>query len=179
MRMLPNSGLLKICKSFKSFTPFNKMSSLCCAIAAQLSAFLLSSMPMHPKQNLAAANRYGAPLFLRKSHQRFSLPFLRVAMLCFAFALPLCASQCHCTAVHLIASAALLLAKLRLCSASLYLTTLCHCFALPCFAFATPRAAPPSHGQSNSALPLPSCASHRLRESGPSMPCRCSQAFTS
>lgn len=109
--MLPNSGLLKICKSFKSFTPFNKMSSLCCAIAAQLSAFLLSAMPMHPKQNLAAANRYGAPLFLRKSHQRFSLPFLcsairdgavpchRSATLRFSFSLPVCASQCRCDAV--------------------------------------------------------------------------------
>lgn len=93
------------------------MSSLCCAIAtqrltapchaiaAQFSAFLLSSMPMHPKQNLAAANRYGAPLFLRKSHQRFSLPFLRLAALRHSFAFPVCASQCHCTAVHLIAFA--------------------------------------------------------------------------
>lgn len=128
MRMLPNSGLLKICNSFKSFTPFNKMSSLCHAIAAQITAFLLSAMPMHPKQNLAAANRYGAPLFLRKSHQRFSLPFLRLALLhrafasrcrampcsaspCsafasqnialprLAFALPVCASQCRCVAV--------------------------------------------------------------------------------
>lgn len=104
------------------------MSSLCHAIAAQITAFLLSAMPMHPKQNLAAANRYGAPLFLRKSHQRFSLPFLRLALLhrafasrcrampcsaspCsafasqnialprLAFALPVCASQCRCDAV--------------------------------------------------------------------------------
>lgn len=81
------------------------MSSLCCAIAtqrltalchdiaAQITAFLLSSMPMHPKQNLAAANRYGAPLFLRKSHQRFSLPFLRLACLCFS--VPLHSSSPH------------------------------------------------------------------------------------
>lgn len=87
------------------------MSSLFCAIAAQITAFLLSAMPMHPKQNLAAANRYGAPLFLRKSHQRFSLPFLcsairdgavlchRSATLCFSFSLPVCASQCRCDAV--------------------------------------------------------------------------------
>ena len=154
--MLPNSGLLKICKSFKSFTPFNKMSSLCCAIAtqrltalchaiaAQITAFLLSAMPMHPKQNLAAANRYGAPLFLRKSHQRFSLPFLcsairdgavlchRSATLRFSFALPVCASQCRCTAVHLIA------------------------FAL--------------HRR---ALPLPSLASQSHRTANRTQPCRC------
>ena len=82
------------------------MSSLCCAVAVCRVA-----MPMHPKQNLAAANRYGAPLFLRKSNQRFSLPFLcsaiRVgavpchcyASLRFSFALPVCASQCRCEAV--------------------------------------------------------------------------------
>ena len=105
--------------------PSQRLTALCHAIAAQLSAFLLSSMPMHPKQNLAAANRYGVPLFLRKSHQRFSLPFLRISSLrhsiarlinaspllfnamlcrcqaspCLAFALPVCASQCRCVAV--------------------------------------------------------------------------------
>ena len=189
--MLPNSGLLKICKSFKSFTPFNKMSSLCCAIAtqrltalghaiaAQITAFLLSAMPMHPKQNLAAANRYGAPLFLRKSNQRFSLPFLcsairdgavlchRSATLRFSFALPVCASQCRCNAVGR--------NTLPLHSSSPH--SLCH--ASSCTAFAEHRDAKPSHGQSNSALPLPSIAALRLRESGPSMPCPCSQAFTS
>lgn len=163
-----------------------RLTALCHAIAAQITAFLLSAMPMHPKQNLAAANRYGAPLFLRKSHQRFSLPFLcstirygavpcpRSASRRFSFALPVCASQCrcsavlcHCTAVHLIAVAMRLSALFCLCSASLYLTTLCHCFALPCFAFSVRRDARPIEPQP--------C----LRESGPSMPCRCAQSFTS
>ena len=194
--MLPNSGLLKICKSFKSFTPFNKMSSLCCAIAtqrltalghaiaAQITAFLLSAMPMHPKQNLAAANRYGAPLFLRKSNQRFSLPFLcsairdgavlchRSATLRFSFALPVCASQCHCTAVHLIAfakhrPASPCIALHRRCRAKRCLCASSQITAMPLQCKSLLRCAKPSHGQSNSAFPLPSCASHRLRESGP------------
>ena len=221
--MLPNSGLLKICKSFKSFTPFNKMSSLCCAIAAQLSAFLLSAMPMHPKQNLAAANRYGAPLFLRKSHQRFSLLFLcsairdgavpchRSATLRFSFSLPVCASQCRCDAVgrstlplHSSSPHSLCLAGLSNAIALLLKSVPCdafahllksrqcrcnanHCCAAqshrtanrtqPCHCFALPISAP--HGR---AKPL-RCGAMRtmpfLRESGPSMPCPCSQAFTS
>lgn len=240
MRMLPNSGLLKICNSFKSFTPFNKMSSLCHAIAAQITAFLLSAMPMHPKQNLAAANRYGAPLFLRKSHQRFSLPFLRLALLhrafasrcrampcsaspCsafasqnialprLAFALPVCASQCRCNAVgrstlplHSSSPHSLCLAGLSNAIALLLKSVPCdafahllksrqcrcnanHCCAAqshrtanrtqPCHCFALPISAP--HGR---AEPL-RCGAMRtmpfLRESGPSMPCPCSQAFTS
>nr|DAG77355.1 MAG TPA: hypothetical protein [Caudoviricetes sp.] len=40
----------------------------------------------HFRANESAANRYDAPLFLRKSHQRFSLPFLRLASLCTATA---------------------------------------------------------------------------------------------
>ena len=103
------------------------------AVPLQITAFLLSSMPMHPKQNLAAANRYGAPLFLRKSHQRFSLPFLCFAIRiravprhCFAALGPSSlflrlakqypALPCHCTAVHLIAVATHFSALLCLCN---------------------------------------------------------------
>lgn len=137
------------------------MSSLCCAIAVCRAA-----MPMHPKQNLAAANRYGAPLFLRKSNQRFSLPFLCSAIhigavpchcyasLRFSFALPVCASQCRCSALlrrasHLIAAAQ-------------------HCFALPRFAFAS----------LSLALPLPIYAPHGPAEPLPfrSLRCRCASS---
>lgn len=89
------------------------------------------------------------------------------ALLRFAFALPVCASQCRCNAVGR--------STLPLHSSSPH--SLCHTSS--CTAFAEHRDAQPSHGQSNSALPLPSIAALRLRESGPSMPCRCSQAFTS
>nr|DAM02514.1 MAG TPA: hypothetical protein [Caudoviricetes sp.] len=133
---------------------FNKMPSLCFAVAVCRVA-----MPMHPKQNLAAANRYGAPLFLCKSHQRFSLPFLRVAMLCFAFALPVCASQCHCTAVHLIAVATHLSALLSLCNsmqsfsvAILRLASPHH--ALPFNSFATRRRTMPPRIRAVNAMPL-------------------------
>ena len=118
-------------------------------------------MPMHPKQNLAAANRYGAPLFLRKSNQRFSLPFLcsaiRVgavpchcyASLRFSFALPVCASQCRCSALNRPAS-------------------LCLCIALPRFAFAS----------LSLALPLPIYAPHGPAEPLPfrSLRCRCASS---
>lgn len=190
------------------------MSSLCLAVAVCGVA-----MPMHPKQNLAAANRYGAPLFLRKSHQRFSLPFLRATMLRSAFAFPVCASQCHCTAVHLIAFAVH-------CSERFYaiFAVLCRCKACQCQALPLLRTSRPCSALLGLALPLPICAArglaeplpfsslrclcassqitamplriestlcHRtaspcsafalpcLRESGPSMPCPCSQAFTS
>lgn len=96
-----------------------------------------------------------------------ALPLLRTSRPCSAFALPVCASQCRRDAVGRSA--------LPLHSSSPH--SLRH--ASSCTAFAEHRDAKPSHGQSNSALPLPSRASRRLRESGPSMPCRCSQAFTS
>ena len=159
------------------------MSSLCCAVAVCRVA-----MPMHPKQNLAAANRYGAPLFLRKSNQRFSLPFLcsaiRVgavpchcyASLRFSFALPVCASQCRCSALlrrasHLIAAAPHCFALPRFAFASLSLALplhcpasanpgrQCHSFASLLFAIPSPRcsvlliaAAPPLHGSSPHSL---------------------------
>lgn len=119
------------------------MSSLCLAVAVCGVA-----MPMHPKQNLAAANRYGAPLFLRKSHQRFSLPFLRVTMLRSAFAFPVCASQCHCTAVHLIAFAVH-------CSERFYaiFAVLCRCKACQCQALPLLRTSRPCSALLGLALP--------------------------
>jgi hypothetical protein len=81
-------------------SPFNKMSSLCCAIAtqrltalchaiaAQLSAFLLSSMPMHPKQNLAAAARALSSPFRCQSYPVDAAPLLFLAFLRFAIPLP-------------------------------------------------------------------------------------------
>lgn len=182
------------------------MPSLCFAVAVCRAA-----MPMHPKQNLAAANRYGAPLFLRKSHQRFSLPCHRSATLRFSFSLPVCASQCRCDAVgrstlplHSSSPHSLCLAGLSNAIALLLKSVPCdafahllksrqcrcnanHCCAAqshrtanrtqPCHCFALPISAPRGR-----AKPL-RCGAMRtmpfLRESGPSMPCPCSQAFTS
>lgn len=179
MRMSQNSVLLKICKSLKSFTPFNKISSLCCAVAVRRAA-----MPMHPKQNLAAANRYGAPLFLRKSNQRFSLPFLRVALLCYLCLL----LACLCFSVPLHSSS-----PHRLCFAALSNAVAIPLLALPLHIFS-------NHGNAvamqiivalrraiaRQIEPQPChCLTYQrqavlcLRESGPSMPCPRSQAFTS
>ena len=79
------------------------------AVPSQITAFLLPSMPMHPKQNLAAANRYGAPLFLRKSHQRFSMLryLLSTAPLCRCCATPLVAVLRRCRSKQCRRSAAL------------------------------------------------------------------------
>lgn len=142
------------------------------AVPSPIDATQIYALPPLRLELLCLCCACSARRFLRKSHQRFSLPFLRLACLCFS--VPLHSSSPH----------------------SL-------CFAPPCLAFAVLRNAMPSHGQSNSALPLPILASHRrallclrhtlpciasplqsisllcLRKSGPSMPCHCSQAFTS
>ena len=217
MRMSQNSWLLKICKSLKSFTPFNKISSLCCAVALRRAA-----MPMHPKQNLAAANRYGAPLFLRKSHQRFSLlflcsairvgavpchrsailrpswPRLRIACLCFSVPLLRLASLCLCQSLPLTA-------RLIRCHSAPYAAVAHLLKSWQCLCYSAPCSSKPSLGQSTHinafaaqcrAFPLQFCALLRhtmpchsipsprvavpcLRESGLSMPCPCSQSFTS
>ena len=149
------------------------MSSLCCAVAVCRVA-----TPMHPKQNLAAANRYGAPLFLRKSHQRVSLPFLCSAIhvgavpchcyasLRFSFALPVCASQCRCSALRRRALPCSAIASPR-CSV-LLIAAAQHCFALPRFAFAS----------LSLALPLPIYAPHGPAEPLPfcSLHCRCASS---
>lgn len=156
--------------------------------------FLASLFSAFAKHRFSKPLRYLTKLVLakpfhRKSRHFFSLPCQCIrsktlpqrivtvhhfsfanhisAFLCHSFALPVCASPCRCDAVGR--------STLPLHSGSPH--SLCH--ASSCTAFAEQRDAKPSHGQSNSALPLPSRASHRLRESGPSMPCRCSQSFTS
>ena len=159
------------------------MSFLCCAVAVCRAA-----MPMHPKQNLAAANRYGAPLFLRKSHQRFSLPFLcsaipseqyhaiaphslpflRLAALRHSFALPVCASQCRREAVGrnalpLHSSSPHRLCFAVHCSERFYaiFAVLCRCYALL-----------------GLALPFPICAARGLADPLPfrSLRCRCASS---
>ena len=146
--------------------------------------YTFTFVPMHPKQSLAAANRYGAPLFLRKSHQRFSLPFLRLARLCFSVP-PRCFAQLR------------LAAPCHRCS-SLFIAVQCCSVALPCCALPLHSSSPHSlcHAPLSLALPLqlnaelfrcnsapcfakPGLAVQCLRESGPSMPCPCSQVFTS
>ena len=76
------------------------MPSLCFAIAAQLSAFLLSSMPMHPKQNLAAAALALSSPFRCRSYPVDATPLLFLTFLRFAIPLPSCqrfafASRCR------------------------------------------------------------------------------------
>lgn len=143
-------------------------------------------MPMHPKQNLAAAVRAlsspfrcrsypvdATPLlfltFLRfaiplPSCQRFAFASQNVALPRLAFALPVCASQCHCTAVHLIAFAKRCRAmpSPRLSSRPdamplLRIAMLCLCAssqitAMPLQCKSLLRCAQPSHGQSNLSL---------------------------
>lgn len=167
------------------------MPLLCAAVSAvslQITAFLLSSMPMHPKQNLAAANRYGAPLFLRKSHQRFSLPFLcsaipygavpchSFATLRFSFALPGWASQCRCAAVvrdtsplHSSSPHSLRLATLRTAVAHLLKSRQCLCQSVPLGAWLSR-----CHSAPYAAFAVQFHAHHRHRQANPraSMPLR-------
>ena len=116
------------------------MPSLCFAIAAQLSAFLLSSMQMHPKQNLAAAALDLSSPFRCRSYPVDATPLLFLTFLRFAIPLPSCqrfafASRC----------------RSMPCSAS------------PCSAFALHRRALPLRcTRPHDALPLHSSSPHSL-----------------
>lgn len=142
------------------------MSSLCHAIAAQITAFLLSSMPMHPKQNLTASNRYGAPLFLRKSHQRFSLPFL-------CSAIP--SARYHAIAPSLFAFPSPCLSVLLSATAQQFTSSPPPRFSSPSFAFALPLFTSRRYAIASlcHALPLPRLELHRHRTANRTQPCRC------
>lgn len=127
------------------------MSSLCCAIATpdrslpcHRCAILGISSLFHANASEAKPCRceslrcttfpsqITSALFSAIPSPRCSSPFLRVAMICSAFALPVCASQCRCVAVGC--------ATLPLHSSSPHSLRLCistNCFASPCLGSAS------------------------------------------
>lgn len=130
-------------------------------------AFAVPS-PCVALRRLAFAVLGSARRCLRKSHQRFSLPFLRLSRLCFSVPLLRVSLPSLSIAIpgvsQLLSAAALLrTASPCHCYSSLFCLLLCHCTAVHLIAFATPRAA----------SPLLSIAMHSHRTANRTQPCRC------
>lgn len=135
------------------------MSSLCCAIATPD-----RSLPCHRCATLGISSLFHANASEAKPCRSESLrcttfPSQITSALFSAIPSPRIASPCLCFSVpfHALLSPSMLC----LCFAYLCFSVPLHsssphslCFAPPCLAFAKPRFAKPSHGQSNSSLPL-------------------------
>nr|DAL47242.1 MAG TPA_asm: hypothetical protein [Caudoviricetes sp.] len=138
---------------------------------------LIVGRMVHPPLFLIKCLLFAVPLlccacsarrFLRKSHQRFSLPFLRLAALCFSVPLlrvsrPSLSIATPSVSQLLSAAALLRQASLCHCYSSLFCSLLCHCTAVHLIAFALHRRA----------LPLPGCATLSHRTANRTQPCHC------